>query len=192
MAGTSAKKATTHRQRAFSWEQLAPRFAQYQECSCTPHFYFIDKMDDTSIRPRCDPPLKCMLHCRKWEYHQKEESRNGLRIYIHFRPQGPPVSNIPTDVPAASENSYKKTTRQDSSHSSNPAQPAILRRQTSLRLDLPALAADGVAGVEQVVGVIFLLDGQELVIVGSPEGLLPVWLGRVGLLVEKVLDITIQ
>lgn len=86
----------------------------------------------------------------------------------------------------ADENSYKKFDDARELDSSYPAEPAILRRQPGLCLDLPVLAADGISGIEQVVGIIFLLDGQELLIVRSPEGLLPIWLGRIGLCSEFV------
>jgi len=79
------------------------------------------------------------------------------------------MSYVYTDVHTGDENSYKKMTTKETWDNSYPAEPAILRRQASLCLNLPVLAADGVTGVEQVVGIVFLLDGQELFIVGPPE-----------------------
>lgn len=80
----------------------------------------------------------------------------------------------------------KNLTTQERPDSSYPAEPAILCRQPGLCLNLPVFTANGVPGVEQVVGIVFLLDGQELLIVRSPEGLLPIWLGGVGLCRESV------
>ena len=51
----------------------------------------------------------------------------------------------------------------------------------SIRLNIPILAPDSGSRIEEMVWIILVLNGKELVIIGSIKRLLPIWLIEVGL-----------